>query len=73
MKKEKTEPLFEEKLEALEEMTSRMEEGTLGLEELMKLYEQGSLLAASLKKDLDKAKASLMEIRDGAVGPAEEN
>lgn len=67
MKKEKTETSFEEKLDALEALTAKMEEGKLGLEDLLKLYQQGSLLAGSLKKDLDKAKASLVEIRDGAA------
>lgn len=73
MKREKAEPTFEEKLEALEALTARMEDGKLGLEELLKLYEQGSQLAGSLKKDLDKAKASLVEIKDGAASPADES
>ena len=72
MKKEQTALRFEEKLEALEKLTIQMEEGKLGLEELMKLYEQGILLAGSLKKDLETAKTTLMELKDGKLKPAEE-
>lgn len=72
MDKHKTELLFEEKLEALENLTCAMEEGKLGLEDLLKLYEQGIDLGSSLKKDLEKAQTKLMELKGGALKPAEE-
>ncbi len=63
---------FEEKMEALEKLTLQMEEGKLGLEELLQVYEQGILLANSLKKDLERAQARLMELKGGVLKPAEE-
>lgn len=72
MEKQKNNLLFEEKLEALENLTCAMEEGKLGLEELLKLYEQGIQLANSLKSDLDLAQTRLMELKSGALKPAEE-
>ncbi len=72
MKKVQEELRFEEKLALLENLTEQMEAGKLGLEELLKLYEQGILLSDSLKKDLDKAQATLMELKDGKLSPAED-
>jgi exodeoxyribonuclease VII small subunit len=72
MEKQKNNLLFEEKLEALENLTCVMEEGKLGLEELLRLYEQGIQLANSLKSDLDLAQTRLMELKGGALKPAEE-
>ncbi len=68
----KTEMRFEEKLESLEKLTLQMEEGKLGLGELLKVYEQGLLLANSLKKDLEDAQVQLMELKNGTLKPAEE-
>lgn len=71
MKKE-TPPLrFEERLESLEKLTALMEEGSLGLEEMLKLYEQGIRLAEGLKKDLEAARVSLMALKDGKLEPVE--
>ena len=67
-----TEMRFEEKLEALEKLTVNMEEGKLGLEELLEVYQQGILLANSLKKDLEEAQTRLMELKNGVLKPAEE-
>jgi exodeoxyribonuclease VII small subunit len=63
---------FEEKLEALEKLTIHMEEGKLGLEELLEVYQQGILLANSLKKDLEEVQIRLMELKNGVQKPAEE-
>ncbi len=68
----KTEMRFEEKLESLEKLTLQMEEGKLGLEELLKVYEQGLNLSNSLKKDLEEAQVQLMELKNGTLKPAEE-
>jgi len=67
-----TEMRFEEKLEALEKLTVNMEEGKLGLEELLEVYQKGILLANSLKKDLEEAQTRLMELKNGVLKPAEE-
>jgi exodeoxyribonuclease VII small subunit len=72
MGKKETELNFEEKLEALEGLTSRMEDGKLSLEELLKAYEQGIVLANSLKSDLDKAQSKLLELKGGSLKPAED-
>ncbi|NLX83561.1 MAG: exodeoxyribonuclease VII small subunit [Clostridiales bacterium] len=72
MKKAQEELRFEEKLALLENLTEQMEEGKLGLEELLKLYEQGILLSSSLKMDLDKAQATLMELKDGKLNLVED-
>ncbi len=68
----KTEMRFEEKLESLEKLTLQMEEGKLGLEELLKVYEQGLNLAGNLKKELEEAQVQLMELKNGMLKPAEE-
>lgn len=71
-KKEQTALKFEERLEALEKLTEQMEEGNLGLDELLKLYEQGMQLAESLKKELEAAENTLTELKDGKLKPKEE-
>lgn len=63
---------FEEKLEALETLVTRMEEGELSLDELLATYEQGVKLADSLKKDLESAQNRLSELKQGALKPIEE-
>mgnify|MGYP001018654680 CR=1 FL=1 len=63
---------FEEKLEALETLVTRMEEGELSLDELLATYEQGVKLADSLKKDLENAQNRLSELKQGALKPIEE-
>ncbi len=69
MAKKPENPNFEEKLEALEQLTLKMEEGSLSLEELLQTYEQGMKLADSLKKELEQAQGRLMELKDGALKP----
>ena len=67
MKEGKQALRFEEKLELLEQLTAKMEEGSLNLEELLSVYEQGTQLSKELKKDLDTAQAALMELKDGKL------
>ena len=43
---------FEDKLETLEALVAKMEEGKMSLDELFLTYEQGIRLADGLKKDL---------------------
>lgn len=72
MKKSQENPRFEDRLAQLEVLTGQMEEGKLGLEELLKLYEQGTTLSKSLQEELDKAQATLMELKNGALKPVED-
>lgn len=72
MSKQEKSPRFEDRLAQLEALTTQMEEGNLGLAELLKLYEQGSLLVQGLQKDLDMAQASLQELKDGKLTPLEQ-
>ncbi len=62
---------FEDRLEALEKLTQQMEEGNLGLEALLKLYEQGISLSEQLKKELAAAENTLSEIKDGKLKPVD--
>lgn len=73
MAKKTDSPNFEEKLEALEQLAEKMEEGSLSLEELLKTYEQGMKLADGLKKDLEQAQGRLQELKAGALKPMEES
>lgn len=45
---------FEERLARLEELSSRMKEGKITLEEAVKCFEEGIRLARGLEKDLGK-------------------
>ena len=71
MKKEQETVGFEARLETLEQITEKMEEGKLDLAELMKLYEQGIKLSEGLKKDLELAQTTLTELKDGELKPVE--
>ena len=46
---------FERALDELEKLVQRMEEGELGLEESLKLYERGIELSKACQKALDAA------------------
>ena len=46
---------FERALDELEKLVERMEEGELGLEESLKLYERGIELSKACQKALDAA------------------
>lgn len=60
-KKEKQ--TFEERLDALEELVKRMEEGGMTLADTLKAYESGVKLSESLKKDLMAAQERLIILR----------
>ncbi|MBQ8725406.1 MAG: exodeoxyribonuclease VII small subunit [Oscillospiraceae bacterium] len=52
---------FEENLSALSEITKKLEEGTLTLEESVELYQKGLTLSAECKKQLQNAKLRIKE------------
>ena len=52
----------EEALKKLEEITARLEQADLSLDEALALFEEGFPLAASIKEDLDKAKLRIEQV-----------
>ena len=46
-------PSLEERLKQLEELTTKLEEGNLSIDEAISVYSQGMDLAVSCKKSLD--------------------
>ncbi len=63
-------PTFEESLKKLEIIVEQMEKGELGLEESLKLFEEGVNLSTACKKELDEAEGKvqiLIKQRDGSL------
>jgi len=61
---------FEENLERLESIVARLEEGSLSLDEAMRLYEEGIKAYRTCREALDKAEArviKLVETLDGEL------
>lgn len=54
---------FEEAMKRLAEITARMEQGDLPLEESIKLYEEGTKLAMSCKAQLDTAQQKVTTLQ----------
>jgi exodeoxyribonuclease VII small subunit len=66
-------PSFEESLKKLQAIVDQLEEGDLGLEESLKLFEEGVSLSAACKKELDEAEGKvemLIKQRDGSLKTA---
>ncbi len=53
---------FEEKLQRLQEIVTKLESGTLSLEASLALYEEGNALSKSLNEELQKAKLKIEKI-----------
>ena len=62
---------FEERLEKLEALAEKMEQGSLPLEELLQDYEEGLRLSQALEAELEQARARMMEVKSGKAGEAE--
>ena len=63
-------PSFEESLKKLQAIVDQLEEGDLGLEKSLKLFEEGVSLSAACKKELDEAEGKvemLIKQRDGSL------
>jgi exodeoxyribonuclease VII small subunit len=61
---------FEESLKKLETIVDRLEKGDLPLEESLKLFEEGVVLSAACKQELDAAEGKvqmLVKQRDGSL------
>lgn len=62
---------FEESLEALEEIVSKLEEGDLPLEKSLELFEEGVKLSRSCQQKLEKAERRIeMLVKDSEGNPA---
>lgn len=66
MKKESM--TFEQSVTRLEEIVRQMENGDVALEEALKLFEEGTALAASCNKLLDNAELNVLQMTKGADG-----
>ncbi len=55
---------FEDKLNRLEEIVQKIDSNTLGLEESMKVYEEGMNLIKDLEKTLEEANAKFANINN---------
>ena len=64
MKKESM--TFEQSVTRLEEIVRQMENGDVALEEALKLFEEGTALAASCNKLLDNAELKVLQMTKGA-------
>jgi exodeoxyribonuclease VII small subunit len=53
---------IEQALKKLEEITARLEQADLSLDEALALFEEAVPLAASIKEDLDKAKLRIEQV-----------
>lgn len=53
---------YEKSVARLEEIVDKLENGNLSLEEMMKLYEEGTELAAKCSKSLEKAQLKITEL-----------
>ena len=61
---------FEEKIKRLEEIVNILESNKLGLDESVKLYEEGRKISKELQEELEKSMKKLAYIvEDGEVKP----
>lgn len=62
MMKEVKEQSYESSMERLEEIVARLEDGSLPLEDALRLFEEGTRLAASCNELLTRAEARVTEL-----------
>ena len=63
---------FEERLERLEQITSRLKSNETPLTEALAQFEEGVKLARSLEKDLEKMEKKVEILLSGQESPTEE-
>lgn len=63
---------FESNLSRLEEIVKKLEDGSVPLEESMKLFQEGTALAASCNELLDKAELEIVKLTKGPDGSIQE-
>ena len=59
---------FEESLKRLEEIVRQMEQGNVSLEESLKLFDEGTALAAGCNTQLDAAELKVVRLMKGPDG-----
>lgn len=62
---------FEERLKRLEEISGRIRDGEVPLEEAAELFEEGVALARGLEKDLDRIDRKVQKLINEPVEPGE--
>lgn len=67
-KKKKT---FEESLSELEALVAKMEEGVMGLEEMVAAFEKGQKLVSTCTERLNEVERRIEVIKKGANGAAD--
>ena len=72
MSEEKTGIGFEQKLEMLESLVTRMEGGGMRLEDLLSEYALGMQLSKELTQELEAAQAKMLVLKNGSLKPAED-
>ena len=72
MSEEKTGIGFEQKLEMLESLVSRMEGGGMKLEDLLEEYALGMRLSRELTQELEAAQAKMLVLKNGMMKPEED-
>ena len=63
---------FEDKLQAVQDIISRIETGAVPLEESVRQYEEGMKQLNALDAELNEMNRRLTVLRDGQGGPPEE-
>ena len=59
---EENKPTFEEKMNRLEEIVNKINEGKLTLENSLALYDEGKKLISDLTEELKKAEGKIIEV-----------
>lgn len=59
---------FEENMRRLEEIVDKLEKGDVQLSESLALFEEGTGLVASCRKELDKAEQQVVKLMKGSDG-----
>ncbi len=62
MAQEQKSPTFEENLEALEKIVTKLEQGDVPLEEALKSFKKGVKLSKDLQKTLENAENTLTKV-----------
>ena len=63
---------FESNMTRLEEIVHRLEDGSVPLEEALKLFQEGTALAGSCGKLLDEAELEIVKLTKGPDGTIQE-
>lgn len=62
------EQTFEQALKRLEEIVQQMEQGSVPLADSLKLFEEGTALAAKCSRELDQAELKVVRLMKGPDG-----